>query len=90
LRSWEREPQGRTTHAGVAPGPFTGIGEADGAGGQVTAVALRGEPNSRRGCRGNLFSRLGHDEEDRAAVPNGEAGALEASKALLGGQKKPL
>jgi hypothetical protein len=37
-----------------------------------------------------LFSRVGHDEEDRAAVPNGEAGALEARKALLDGQNKPL
>jgi hypothetical protein len=62
----------------------------NGVGGQVTAVALRGEPNSRRGSRRNLFLRVGHAEEDRAAVPNGEAGALEASKALLGVQKKPL
>jgi hypothetical protein len=34
--------------------------------------------------------RAWHVEENRAAVPNGEAGALEASKALLGGQNKPL
>jgi hypothetical protein len=54
------------------------------------AVALRGEPNSRRGSRRNLFLRAWHVEEDRAAVPNGEAGALEAKKALLGGQNKPL
>jgi len=62
----------------------------DGGGGQVTATALRGEPNSRRGSRRNLFLRVGHAEENRAAVPNGEAGALEANKALLGGQNKPL
>jgi len=37
-----------------------------------------------------LFLRVGHDEENRAAVPNGEAGALEASKALLDVHKKPL
>jgi hypothetical protein len=37
-----------------------------------------------------LFLRVGQIEENRAAVPNGEAGALEASKALLGGQNKPL
>jgi hypothetical protein len=90
LRSWEREPQGRQTQAGVAPGPLTGVGEANGRGGQAVAVALRGEPNSRRGSRRNLFLRVGHVEENRAAVPNGEAGALEASKALLGVQKKPL
>lgn len=49
-----------------------------------------GEPNPKRGSRRNLFLRVGHDEENRAAVPNGEAGALEASKALLGGQNKTL
>lgn len=51
---------------------------------------LQGEPNLKRGSRRNLFLRVGHVEENRAAVPNGEAGALEASKALLGGHNKPL
>jgi len=90
LRSWEQEPHGRQTPAGVTPGPRKRVRAVDGRGGQAVTVALRGEPNSRRGSRGNLFSRAGHADEDRAAVPNGEAGALEASKALVGGQKKPL
>ena len=90
MRSWEQEPQERQTQAGVAPDPRKRFREANGRGGQAVAVALRGEPNSRRGSRRDLSLRAWHDEEDRAAVPNGEAGALEAKKALLDGQNKPL
>jgi len=49
-----------------------------------------GEANFKRGSSGTQVAGVRHVEENPEAVENGEGGALEATKALLGEQYNPL
>jgi len=84
LCSWEQEPYERQTRRPETTRfRVSGAVPAKGCGRKRSGKSSEEGPNSTRDARSTHVLRDRYDEEDPEAVPNGEGGALEASKALL-------